>query len=267
MIPGWHDRYLGIVERFGYSVEADAEAARVLGGAIRRHTPAGRLADMMRGRTVLVVGAGPSLLRAVPHLGRLGGMPKVVADGALAALMENGIPADVVVTDLDGDLDSLKRAGMGDCILVVHAHGDNVDRLHLARHFGNCIGTAQAGDAPNIHNFGGFTDGDRAVFLAEWAGAESIVMVGMDLGDRIGRYSFTPRGKRGTKIRKLREARGILEWLAQRSGARLYTTSGSLRGVTRIRYSDIPSVCRRCRPGSPAGIAPQDPSGGRHQRL
>ena len=50
--------------------------------------------------------------------------------------------------------------------MVVHAHGDNIEKIHLVKNFKNCIGTTQTKSFGKLHNFGGFTDGDRCVFLA-----------------------------------------------------------------------------------------------------
>ena len=242
MISGWDRIYQEILRDFGYDHTADIAAARALGRTIQSHTPLQRLRDVIGGRSVFVIGAGPSLHRAITPLRRFDEIPRIVADGALAYLMENGIAADVVVTDLDGDLDSLKRARGEKTILVVHAHGDNIEKLAFVRHFADCVGTAQAGEKGEIHNFGGFTDGDRAVILAESFGAKRIILLGMDMGKRIGRYSFTARRDRAVKLKKLQKAGDILEWLAPRSKALIYTTSGSLRGIRRIRYGDIQGV-------------------------
>ncbi|MDD1659113.1 MAG: hypothetical protein LUP92_02550, partial [Methanomicrobiales archaeon] len=39
------------------------------------------------------------------------------------------------------------------------------------------------GPLPHIHNFGGFSDGDRAVFLALGLDAGEVVIAGFDLDD------------------------------------------------------------------------------------
>jgi len=70
-------------------------------------------------------------------------------------------------------------------IAVVHAHGDN---MPLLRHWvprlpGPVVGTTQAAPLPHVHNFGGFTDGDRAVFAADHLGAARIAIIGFDLDD------------------------------------------------------------------------------------
>ena len=55
-----------------------------------------------------------------------------------------------------------------------------------------------------LYNFGGFTDGDRCVFLAKELGAASIKLVGFDFEDE----SVTPR-----KRKKLAWAKRLIDWL------------------------------------------------------
>ena len=43
----------------------------------------------------------------------------------------------------------------------------------------------------NLQNYGGFTDGDRAVFIADHFKAKKIFLIGFDFNDDVGRYSFT----------------------------------------------------------------------------
>ena len=49
---------------------------------------------------------------------------------------------------------------------------------------GPLVATTQAVPLPHVYNFGGFTDGDRAVFAADDLGAASIRIIGFDLADR-----------------------------------------------------------------------------------
>ena len=51
------------------------------------------------------------------------------------------------------------------------------------------MGTTQAQPIGNLYNFGGFTDGDRALFLAVALGASQITLAGMDFGDIVTKYS------------------------------------------------------------------------------
>jgi uncharacterized Rossmann fold enzyme len=85
---------------------------------------------------------------------------------------------------------ALQNSEKRGAIMVVHAHGDNIDMIKkMVPKFRKVVGTTQVMPLANVHNFGGFTDGDRAVFLAEEFGAKKVVLVGMDLGDSIGKYS------------------------------------------------------------------------------
>lgn len=45
------------------------------------------------------------------------------------------------------------------------------------------VGSTQTVPLANVHNFGGFTDGDRCVFLAQEMGASAIVLIGFDFSD------------------------------------------------------------------------------------
>jgi len=239
MIKGWRAKYLEILKEFGYDEDADIRAARMLDSEISEPVQESVLYRLLRGRTAFVAGAGPSIHRTARYMKEFPCAAKIVADGALAAFAENGIAPDVIVTDLDGDLNLLKDARYAECIFVVHAHGDNIPRLHHARCFVRRIGTTQSKDMGSIHNWGGFTDGDRAVFLAEHFGASRIILFGMDMGSRIGRYSFTPRHDRETKLKKLQTAQALLEWLATRTNSKICTMSRPFQGIRGIGYSDL----------------------------
>jgi uncharacterized Rossmann fold enzyme len=125
--------------------------------------------------------------------------------------------------------------------MVVHAHGDNLEKLYLAKNFKNCIGTTQAKPFGKIHNFGGFTDGDRCVFLANHFKAKKIILFGMDFGSTIGSFSKTRVANKDIKIRKLRHGKKLLEWLAQKSRSELYSTT-TVKGFAKIRFEDIDNI-------------------------
>jgi len=82
-------------------------------------------------------------------------------------------------------MDDEARANDLGAIMVVHAHGDNIDALgeELPR-LKRVIGTTQSKPLPNVHNFGGFSDGDRSVFLANEMGAKTITLIGFDFKDK-----------------------------------------------------------------------------------
>ena len=146
-------------------------------------------------------------------------------------LVENGIHSRYCITDLDGDENTLKKIGKTKSIFVVHAHGDNIKKLEFSKKFKNCIGTTQSKPFSKIQNFGGFTDGDRGVFLANHFGAKKIILFGMDFGDRIGKFSNTKKSDRKIKLMKLNRGKSLLEWLSTITKSELFTTSKPIKGL------------------------------------
>jgi len=239
MISGWSKKYSEILYEFRYSEKQDTESAIILESILRKPVSIKKIKNMIKGKTVFVIGAGPSLSLAIPVLKNFKKTLKIAADSAVKFLVENGINPDIVVTDLDGDEESLIKVGKTDSIFVVHAHGDNIAKLCLAENFKNCIGTTQSKPFKKIQNFGGFTDGDRAVFLASHFDAEKIVLFGMDFGKEIGKYSQTKVAEKKTKLKKLRKAKSLLEWLAKKTRSQLFTTSSPIKGFEKIPQDKV----------------------------
>jgi uncharacterized Rossmann fold enzyme len=185
-------------------------------------------------RHVMVIGAGDSLIQNIKFIKKNRKFVKIVEDGATQALIENHIKPDVVVTDLDGDTSFLRKAERVGAIIVVHSHGDNIEELKkIVPTLRRVIGTTQVMPVENVYNFGGFTDGDRCVFLADEFGAEEIVLVGMEFGDRIGKHSKKVVKNIQLKRDKMKVGKRLLEMLAKRSRSRLFDTSRKpIRGFT-----------------------------------
>ena len=240
-IRGWESKYREILKEFGYSRKKDNQSCKLLDSLLPKKTRIAEIKDLIEKKPVFVVGAGPSLPSSISILKKHKKITKIVADGATKAIIENGLKPDIVVTDLDGDIKSLKKAGRTNTIMIVHAHGDNAEKIHLVKDFKNCIGTTQTKPVGKVHNFGGFTDGDRCVFLANHFKAKKIILLGMDFGTRIGKYSKTRVISRTTKIKKLRRGKKLLEWLAKKSESKLYSTT-KIRGFTKINFQDIDNI-------------------------
>jgi uncharacterized Rossmann fold enzyme len=240
-IKGWESKYREILKDFGYSRKKDIQSCKLLDSLLPKKTRIAEIKDLIEKKPVFVVGAGPSLPSSISILKKHKKITKIVADGATKAIIENGLKPDIVVTDLDGDIKSLKKAGRTNTIMVVHAHGDNSEKIHFVKNFKNCIGTTQTKPLGKIHNFGGFTDGDRCVFLANHFKAKKIILLGMDFGTRIGKYSKSTVVNRTIKIKKLRRGKKLLEWLAQKSESKLYSTT-KIRGFTKINFQDIDNI-------------------------
>ena len=240
----WLKRYDILRERFGYSVVEDQNAARLLSELLQgKCLDLKVLSRLISDRNVLVVGAGPSLEDNLSNITSLKQFTIIAADGTSQALLENNIKPDIVVTDLDGNHEHLLQSDKMRSIMVVHAHGDNVNLLrNLVPKMKNCIGTTQVKPLQNVYNFGGFTDGDRAVFLANEFGARNIVLVGMDFGEEIGIYSKKVKDEK-LKIAKMAMGKELLEWLSTFSSAGLYNASSSvIKGFKNIDFAETLSI-------------------------
>jgi 2-amino-4-hydroxy-6-hydroxymethyldihydropteridine diphosphokinase len=144
----------------------------------------------------------------------------IAADGATEMCLDLGIIPDFVVTDLDGDYKSLTRADSGGSVMVVHAHGDNFDKITTrVPNLSNVIGTTQNFPLKNVYNFGGFTDGDRSVSLAVEFLAREILLVGMDFDSKIGFFSKRKVPNLELKKQKLQIGKYLVGMLLENSSA------------------------------------------------
>ncbi len=239
MILGWKKRYSDILKEFRYSEKEDKASAILLNSILKKSDANKKIKELIKGETVFVIGSGPSLSRAIPKLKKYKKIVKIAADSSIKPLVENDIFPDIVVTDLDGDEESLKKIGKTNSIFVVHAHGDNKEKLEFVKEFKNYIGTTQSTPFSKIQNFGGFTDGDRSVFLANHFQAKKIILFGMDFGEQIGKFSKTKKSERKIKLMKLKRGKYLLEWLTSFTKSELFTTSNSIKGFKKISYNDL----------------------------
>jgi len=239
MISGWGERYLLILKELGYSQKKDRESAIILDSILKKTNTTEKILKLIEGKTVFVIGSGPSLSNAIPKLKKLKKSIKIAADSSLKPLVDNGIIPDIVVTDLDGDENTIKKIAKTKSIFIIHAHGDNIEKLELVKKIRNCIGTTQSNPFNKIQNFGGFTDGDRGVFLANYFGAKKIILFGMDFGNRIGKFSNTKNSDRKMKLKKLEIGENLLIWLSTITKSELFTTSKPIKGFKKISYKDL----------------------------
>jgi len=240
-VHGWKIKFKKIRKEFRYSEKEDFRSAKKLNLLLKRKNSKEEFRNVIKGKTVFIIGAGPSLSKSLKHIKKSKNITKIVADGAVRALLEKNIKPDILVTDLDGDLESIKKIGKTKIPIIVHAHGDNYDKLEIVKKFSNVTGTTQTREFGKLENFGGFTDGDRCVFLAEYFNANKIVLIGMDFGQKIGKYSKHRVINRRTKIKKLKFGKMIIEWLATKSKADLYSTK-RINGYKTIRLVDLERI-------------------------
>ena len=164
----------------------------------------GRLA----GKTVLVVGAGS---RDLPLPLPKPSWASIAADGATSYCLERGFVPDLIVTDLDGCIEDEVEANANGSAVLVHAHGDNEPALTtwVPRFHGKVLGSVAAAPRGNLVNYGGFTDGDRAIFLAEEMRAREVILSRFNLEDGIARST-------GRHRQKLAVALHLIETVAER---------------------------------------------------
>ncbi|MPM65593.1 hypothetical protein SDC9_112490 [bioreactor metagenome] len=145
------------------------------------------LEAVVSGKTVLVCGNAPGLRAELSKID-LSAFAIVAADGAAAVLTAMDRVPEVICTDLDGNSEADIEKEIFDCeqgsIVLIHAHGDNMDKLEkYVPRFKNFIATTQAKPFNKVYNFGGFSDGDRCVFVARSFGAKNIKLAGFDFED------------------------------------------------------------------------------------
>ena len=223
----WEPVYEAILDDFGYGRAGDERARTVISEFA---TPF----DLDRidavGDTVAVVGAAPSLSE---EIGRVDDADLVFAASTAADVVRDaGVAVDLFVTDLDKNPETARALTAAGTPVAAHAHGDNVDlveewlpRLDPA----HTLATTQAAPVDAVYNFGGFTDGDRAAFLADHAGAADLRFVG---------WAFDDPAVGPEKARKLGWAERLLHLLERRRGERFDVLDGRRAGIDPIPHPE-----------------------------
>lgn len=121
----------------------------------------------------------------------------IAVNGASSYLYEVGFIPTAIVTDLDGNPIHIIYLNNRGAIAIIHAHGDNINDIivWVPEFRGHVIGSTQVEPRSYVYNFGGFTDGDRALYIAYVLGAREIFIGGMNFLGNIGRYSITYKNK------------------------------------------------------------------------
>jgi 2-amino-4-hydroxy-6-hydroxymethyldihydropteridine diphosphokinase len=239
-------KYLETVRALDLNPTEDRRATEILDRLIVRQD-IGMLRDIIKDRPAIVFGCGPSLENDVNKVW-LAGLHRrcvlVAADGAVKALLKYGIVPQLNVTDLDGDIPSIINANHLGCVTVVHAHAGNIREMaavipHLR---GAVFGTTHSAPTEKVHDFGGFTDGDRAVHIVKHFQPKMIVLAGMDFGHVIGVYSGKYDPVR--KPRGLREGKRLIEELAAHSKTRIYNMTSSGENIRHVEPITVENIAR-----------------------
>jgi len=219
----WEPVYESILADFGYPREGDERARDVIA---EYATPFDFDRLDAAGEVVAVVGAAPSLSEEV---GRVEDADLVFAASTAADVVrEAGFGVDLLITDLDKNPETARDLTDAGTPVAAHAHGDNVPlveewlpRLDPAQ----TIATTQASPLDAVYNFGGFTDGDRAAFLADELGAAELRFPG---------WEFDDSAVDAAKARKLRWAERLLHLLERRRGEQFDLLDGRREGIDPI---------------------------------
>lgn len=212
----WEPIYTAIIEDLGLDRAAD-ERARDFIAALTTPFDLDRLA--FAGETVAIVGGGP-----IDDLTPARQADRVVAAGGGVGC-RRAVSIDLVVTDLDSAPEAVVALTHDGTPVAVGAHGDNIPAIEThvpAMNQENVLATTQAKPVGHVLNAGGFTDGDRAAFIADHCGAGTLVFLGWELDDS----SVEPM-----KRRKLRWTERLLTVLEGRRHDRFPVLDGQRAAI------------------------------------
>ena len=200
------NEYSKIVKRLNLSTSADISSSENLElllktkGLDNNRKILQELSKVLK-NPCLIAGGGPSVegnLKQCIELDLIDKLTIIAVDGTCKLFQEKNIVPNILVTDLDGDWSSIRWAIENNTTTLIHAHGDNhhlIDNFFLEyenlKNQSNIWGTTQNYISSDLFNFGGFTDGDRAIFLSFHFQAPIIGLIGFDFGGEIGRYSLS----------------------------------------------------------------------------
>jgi uncharacterized Rossmann fold enzyme len=225
----WEPVYELILSDMGFDRGADERARDRLAALCAENAGAVLSSMDYSGQTVAIAG-GAETLTAEFAVARSADVV-VAASVAAKRLREEGIAVDCMVTDLDKTPETARQLTTEGVPVAVHAHGDNIPAVEeyvpgFDHEF--LLPTTQARPTDRVHNLGGFTDGDRAAFLADALGAETLVFPGWDFDDR----SVDP-----IKRQKLRWAERLLYWLEHRRNEQFGCLDGRRDEIDAVGFS------------------------------
>ncbi len=218
----WKVYYKKILDDFDFEIKKDIESAKLLDELLSNKNiiSLSKLQNLLKDNKVAIFGAGHSLTDSLDIFRENSKSIKIAADGATSALIKKDIIPEIILTDLDGYIPDQIKANKKGSIVIIHAHGDNIDKIkkYVPKFHGELLGSTQADPSlfKNIYNFGGFTDGDRCIFLADQFKAKKIILIGFDY-DKIGKYSFYDKKNKKIKFKKLRWCKYLIDELKKQN--------------------------------------------------
>jgi Uncharacterized Rossmann fold enzyme len=183
----WFEIYREICTDLHINCEDDAEASRLLSSFHPRSESLLHRLSHYVNRHFTVIG---------PYGGRFYARDNsiiVVADSAIERVQ---VAPHLIVTDLDGNLSKILHYFYSGSTLCVHAHGDNLNQMTSFMPFvgSSFIGTSQVPGEKSLINPEGFTDGDRAVIMADRLGAKTIRLDGFNFSEPVEKRNSRDKG-------------------------------------------------------------------------
>ena len=202
----WEPIYKKILKEFKYNEKEDIKSAKIALEISKnmKYISTKDLKKFIEGKIVSICGAAIKEKDIKNIEGTI-----ISADETTSFLLKNGIIPDIITTDIDGYIEDLIKANKKGSIVIIHAHGDNIDKIKewLPKFKGRIMITTQSKPFGKAYNFGGFTDGDRAYCIAKHFNAKKIKLIGFDFENVVEK-----KGKsREIKERKLKWAKKIIE--------------------------------------------------------
>jgi len=193
----WQKYYLEIVNVFGFDIGQDVDAAMLLVDLVKGKdiVSVEKVRQKIEGRDVYVFGGAGTLEKHLETYRFPGTL--IAADGATTALVKKKMVPDLIVSDLDGKVEDQVAMNKKGAIMLPHAHGDNMPALKkwVPKFKGPILPTCQVAPPEPLVNFGGFTDGDRAVFLADHFKAKNIYLAGFDFEGKDSAFKTMDKAK------------------------------------------------------------------------
>jgi hypothetical protein len=234
-------QYWDAIRELEIDLKKDGKATQILDKILKKEDIK-HLRNALHSKTVVVYGCGPSLENDVNKIWDAGlhkHLTHVAVDGAVKALLQYRILPKVNVTDLGGDLRWILKANEYGCNTIVHARDKNIDSMvKLLPHFkGRVYGSTHTKPTSKVHNFGGFTDGDRALSIVWHFKPRFTILCGMDFGHVIGVYSgkYDPV----TKPRHMRVGKKLIEDIAKKQKGRVFNFTSGGEILKNMRKIDV----------------------------
>ena len=203
-IDWWWEFQDQISTQFNFSRTREEVATRMLS---HFNFSKSAISDYFRGRDLVLIGAAINQSFSIPN------SSLIVADGALRACLQRDIIPELIISDLDGYIPDIIWATQNGSKIIIHAHGDNISRVHQYSAKLNPICMTSTYPSDSTFCWGGFTDGDRATMMSLSLGCASIKLLGFDF-NKVGSFSgeYSPR-----KIEKLVWAHRIIDECKRRT--------------------------------------------------